>query len=158
ELASRYVEHYAKRRNKSWQQADALVRRYLLPRWGKLQAASLTRADVRGVMARIEAPILANQVLAAASAIYSWAVKQEVLTSNPCRGVERNETKSRERVLADSEVPRFWQAFDEAGLAASSALKTILLCGQRPGEVSHMRHESIVDGWWEMPGKPVAAL
>jgi integrase len=158
DLHAKYLDLHAKKRNKSWAQADALVRRYLLPRWGKLQAASLTRADVRGMMARIEAPILANQVLAAASAIFTWAVTQEILTSNPCRGVERNETKSRERVLADSEVPHFWQAFDDAGLVASSALKVILLCGQRPGEVAHLRHEHIKDGWWEMPGKPAAKL
>src|SRR5262249_36698724 len=70
ELAERYVEHYAKRRNKSWQQGDTLVRRYGFPRWGKLQASSITRGDVRTLMARIEAPILANQVLAAVSAIF----------------------------------------------------------------------------------------
>jgi integrase len=55
-------------------------------------------------------------------------------------------------------VPRFWAAFDDAGLVAGSALKTILLTGQRPGEVAHMRHEHIVDGAWrEMPGEPVPA-
>ena len=55
-------------------------------------------------------------------------------------------------------MPKFWSAFDDAGLVARSALKTILLTGQRPGEVAHMRHEHIVDGWWEMPGEPVPAL
>jgi integrase len=159
ELAARYVEGYAKRRNKSWRQADALVQRYLLPRWGKLQAASITRSDVRTLVGHIEAPVLANQVLAAASAIFSWAARQEIVAANPCRGVDRNKTRSRERVLSDSEVPRFWTAFDDAGLVASSALKTILLTGQRPGgEVAHMRREHIVDGWWQMPGKPVPAL
>jgi integrase len=123
-----------------------------------LQAASVTRGDVRTMMSRIEAPVLANQVLAAASAIFSWANKQEIISGNPCRGVERNETRSRERVLSDTEVPRFWMAFEDAGLVASSALKTILLTGQRPGEVAHMRREHIVDGWWEMPGQPVHAL
>jgi integrase len=158
ELAQRYVETYAKRRNKSWAQADTLVKRYLLPRWGKLQAAAIMRADVKALMSGIAAPVLANQVLAAASAIFSWAVKEELLASNPCRGVDRNATKSRERVLSDSELPRFWSAFEDIGLVASSALKTILLTGQRPGEVAHMRHEHIVDGWWEMPGAPVPVL
>src|SRR5215203_7308279 len=37
-LATRYVEEHAKRKNKSWRQAEALVRKHLLPRWGKLQA------------------------------------------------------------------------------------------------------------------------
>jgi integrase len=154
ELAARYVEQYAKKNNKSWQQADALVRRYVLPRWGKLQASTITRADVRTMMARIAAPVLANQVLAAISAIFSWAVKQEILPANPCKLVDRNPTKSRERVLADSEVPRFWLAFDDGGLVASSALKMILITGQRPGEVAHMRREHIGDGWWQMPGEP----
>ena len=134
ELAERYVEHYAKRRNKSWAQADKLIHRHALPRWGKLQAASINRADVRAMMSRIEAPVLANQVLAAVSAVFSWGVKQEVVATNPCRGVDRNATRSRERVLSDSELPRFWSAFDNAGLVVSTALKMILLSGQRPGE------------------------
>ena len=105
-------------------------------------------------MGRIEAPVVANQVKAAASAIFTWAVKQEIVTANPCIGVDGNETRSRERVLSDSELPRFWAVFDDAGLVRSSALKVILLTGQRPGEVSHMRREHVVDGWWTMPGEP----
>jgi integrase len=159
ELAECYVEHHAKRRNKSWAQADKLIRRHALPRWGKLQAASIRRADVRAMMSRIEAPVLANQVLAAVSAVFSWAIKQEVIGTNPCRGVDRNATRSRERVLSDSELPRFWSAFDDAGLIISTALKTILLTGQRPGEVATMRREHVIDGgWWQMPGEPVPAL
>ena len=75
---------------------------------------------------------------------------------NPCHGVERNPTKSRERVLSESEVPMFWNAFDSAGPMRSAALKCILLLGQRPGEVAHMRSEHIADGWWTLPGDPVA--
>ena len=158
ELAERYVEQHAKRHNKSWKQADTLVRRYLLPRWGKLQAATISRADVKAMMARIEAPILANPGLAAASAIFSWAVGEEIRPANVCRGVDRNKTTSRERILSDSEIPQFWASFDDAGLVPSSALKLVLLLGQRPGEVAHMRHEHMKDGWWEMPGSPVPEL
>jgi integrase len=50
-------------------------------------------------------------------------------------------------VLSDAEVPLVWSAFDDAGLIVGSALKLILLLGQRPGEVAHMRHEHIRDGW-----------
>ncbi len=68
ELATQFVEQYAKKKNKSWQQADKLVRRYLLPKWGKLQATAVTRAGAKAMMASIEAPVLANQVLEFASA------------------------------------------------------------------------------------------
>jgi integrase len=85
-------------------------------------------------------------------------VREEILPANPCKLVARNPTRSRERVLGDSEVPKFWLAFDDAGLIDGAALKMILLTGQRPGEVAHMRREHIRDGWWEMPGEPVSAL
>jgi hypothetical protein len=37
DLHQRYLEEHAKKRNKSWRQAEALVNRHVLPRWGKLQ-------------------------------------------------------------------------------------------------------------------------
>ena len=134
ELAERYREEYAKKRNKSWRQADRLVRNYL-QRWGKLSAKSIARGDVRALMGSIAGPVLANQVLAAASAIFTWAVKQEIVAINPCTGIERNKTQSRERTLADAELPLFWKAFDDVGLVRGAALTVLLLCGQRPGEV-----------------------
>jgi integrase len=81
------------------------------------------------------------------------AVKQEILINNPVRGVERHSTTSRERVLSDAELPQFWNAFTNAGLPGV-ALQVLLLIGQRPGEVSHMRLEHITAGWWTMPGAP----
>src|SRR5215475_6567838 len=52
DLAERYVEEYAKKNNKSWEHTrDKLVRPHLLPRWGKLDAKSITRADVRALLA-----------------------------------------------------------------------------------------------------------
>lgn len=158
ELATRYVDEYSKRRNRSWQQADALIRRHLIPRWAKLQSNTITRQDVKTAIRRINAPIVANQTLAAASALFSWAVREEILSANPCGLVERNPTRSRERVLSEAELPRFWKAFDEHGLYKAAALKLVLLTGQRPGEVRHMRREHIVDGWWEMPGDPDPAM
>jgi integrase len=155
-IASRYVEEYAKRKNKSWTQADALIRRIVLPMWGDREASTITRADVRAMLAKIDAPVVQNQVLASASAVFTWAVKQEILSHNPCKGIERNATVSRERVLSDAEVPLFWRAFGEAGIAGV-ALQVLLLTGQRPGEVAHMRFEHIEGEWWILPGQPEPA-
>jgi integrase len=155
-LAARYVDEHARKKNKSWKQADYLVRQHLLPRWKNKDVNAISREDVEAMMGEIKAPVVANQTLAAASAIFSWGIKKKIggLRENPCYRVDRNEVKSRERTLSESELPRFWSAFDDAGLITSTALKLILLTGQRPGEVGHMRHEHIRDGWWEMPGGP----
>ena len=101
ELATRYVEEHAKRRNRSWKQADALVRRHLLPRWGKLQAADISRSDVKTAIAGITAPIVGNQTLAAASAIFSWAIREGIVAVNPCALVERNRLQQQLELVKD---------------------------------------------------------
>src|SRR5262249_49155980 len=108
EVAARYVQEHAKKRNKSWRQADALVAKYLLTRWAKLDIGSIRKADVKAVITGIAAPVLANLVLAAASPIFSWATRQEIIAVNPCTGVERHDTTSRERVLSNAELTAFW--------------------------------------------------
>ena len=147
---------YAKVHNKSWQQAAKLVTRNLLPHWGKLPAASISRADVKAALNKCTAPTTANQTLAAASAIFNWAIKEEVggVKQNPCMHVARNATNARERVLQPEELQQFWQACDAAGLVVGTALKCVLLTGQRPGEVASMQHAHISNGWWELPGAP----
>src|SRR5262245_4546642 len=159
DLVQAYFSQHAEKANRSWKQARCLIDRHLLPRWGGLVPNSITRSHVKALMREVTAPVLANQTLAAASAIFSWAIREEVagVTANPCLKVKRNVVTSRERILSDSELPLFWNAFSQAG-EAGQVLKLILLTGQRPGEVSAMKREHIRDGWWEMPAEPDAEL
>ena len=99
DLRARYLEEHAKRVNRSWKQADAPGPPLCLATLGKLQVSTITRGDVKALKARFEAPIAANQTLAAISAIFTWAVKEEIVSVNPCKLVARNAGKSRERVL-----------------------------------------------------------
>src|SRR5271163_3862479 len=67
ELAAQYVETYAKRKNKSWQQAEKLVRRNVLPHWRKLKATQgrelSTLAPLRALRARTSEPAWARRVV-----------------------------------------------------------------------------------------------
>ena len=119
ELADLYLEQHAKKKNKSWPQARALVERHLLPKWGRLDAKAIGRADVRHLIGSIAAPVLANQVLASASAIFTWAVKQEIVAANPCRGIERNDDPQPRAVLSESELPRFWRRSTTPGWSSA---------------------------------------
>src|SRR5260221_3010995 len=42
QLQKRYVEEHARKHNKSWKQADYLIRKYVLKKWGELLAANIT--------------------------------------------------------------------------------------------------------------------
>jgi hypothetical protein len=98
ELHTQYVEH-AKTKNKSWQQSDALVRRHLLPRFAKLRAAEITRADVKAALAKIASDSVRTQTLRAGSAVFSWAMKDEIagVKANPFQRIDSVTSKSRER-------------------------------------------------------------
>jgi integrase len=99
-------------------------------------------------------PILANQVLAAVSAVFSWGMREEHVTENPCRLIQRNATQTRERILSDSEIPLFWHALDDVDPVTAATLKAVLLTGARPGEVCSMCYEHLKGDFWEMPGLP----
>jgi integrase len=102
---------------------------------------------------------VANQTKAHVSALFNWAVKEAIVTANPAKLIDSHQTHDRERVLSASELPTAWQALGELDdSVTAAALKVILLTGQRPGEVAHMRREHIKDGWWEMPGAPVPGI
>jgi len=154
ELCTRYVEEYARKKNKSWKHSAGLIENHAIPVIGDLAAAEITKPDVKRLLAKYdETPSMKEHVRLAISAVFTWAIKEEMLKVNPCSGVEGHKAKSRERVLSDKEIRTLWSAADQFGLVVSTALKVILLTGQRPGEVAHMRRDHIKDGWWEMPGE-----
>ena len=123
------------------------MRRHLLPRWGKLKANAITRADVRAMMVRIDAPISPIRRSPPRRRSSHGRSARRSSPSIRATAVDRNPTRDRERVLSDAEIKLLWTKLDPA-------LKLILLTGQRPGEVAAMQREHIVDGWWQMPGKP----
>ena len=110
------------------------------------------------MMARIEAPVLANQVLAAVSAIFTLGDEGGDPAANPCRWSSATRPAAASASCPTVRAAAVLDRVRRRWSRRRSALKTILLSGQRPGEVAHMRREHIVDGWWQMPGEPVPAI
>ena len=158
-IADAYVERYARKNNKSWKQADALMRTYIRPKLGNRKGRQISRRDLRAIFDNLTESgkeVLANQVLAATSSVFSWAVEHEILEINPCRGIKRNKTKPSSRFLSNDELRAVWPLFDTLGLLPMTALKITLLSAQRPGEVCSMRWQDLdfEGGLWTLPGKP----
>jgi integrase len=154
DLVDRYFKERGKRK-RSWQQPYRLIKRCVMPKLAQLSVKAITHADIQMVIDRIESPSVANQTLAAASTIFSWAVRMGIVAFNVCKGVEKHESNSRDRTVRDGEMPLVWRALDDVDPVKAAALLVILLTGQRPGEVVRMRIEHIEDSgrWWELPGK-----
>ena len=160
DVAARYVEQHAKKHNKSWHQAEALMKNHVLPKLGSRRVADIARKDIRAIFDDIthgrDKPVLANQVLAAISAVLTWAAEREIVENNAARGIRRNPTKAKERHLSDKEIAATWPASEELGLLGCTALRLTLLTGQRPGEVCAMRWADIdlEAKVWTLPGSP----
>lgn len=159
------VESYVRERGtKSVKQYQAQLDRWAVPRWGRMPAGEVTRADVRRLFEerKGQAPGSAKLLLAAISGAYAWALHRDWagVSINPARGIasakmdESLKYHARERVLSDDEIVSFWHQWEASGLLRCMALRAILLTGQRPGEVSNMRLEDIDGSWWTLPGRP----
>ena len=136
----------------SWRQADYLIRAHVLPHLGRCKGRRDRARRREGVLARSnDRPATANQTLAAISAVYSWAIAEEIggVAANPCARVRRHPMRARERVLSDGEIALVWPHLD-------STSRLILLTGARIGEVVHMRSQDVADGVWSLPGAPAS--
>jgi integrase len=157
-LAATYIEKHARPRKRTWK----TDRRYLMTEckaWKARLATDITRRDVRDLVEAIGdrgAPITANRVLEVVRSMFNFAVDRELVETNPaarCKkpGIEH----SRDRVLSDDEIRRFWAALDAQLVPMASGFRLQLLTAQRGGEVFDMRWQDVdLDGaWWTIPGE-----
>ena len=153
EVAASYVERYAKQANKSWRQGENLMKKYILPKLGTQPAEEIIQQDIQRIFNHLtideNKPVLANQVLAAVSAVLQWAVQQHIIEQNVAYGIKRNKVKAEERFLTDEEVKSVWPELVDP-------LRLILVLGQRPGEIANMRWDDIDlnKKIWTLPGEP----
>src|SRR5271167_1901771 len=107
----------------------AVIRRELIPIFGKKPIAEVSRLDViklveaivdrggerpaPGTRRRDGGPYAARHALSAARRLFSWAVDRDILAESPCDRVKAAAThgapESRTRVLADEELRRVWR-------------------------------------------------
>ncbi|HVT17888.1 MAG TPA: tyrosine-type recombinase/integrase [Thermoanaerobaculia bacterium] len=155
EVAADYLELHAKRRKRTWQEDERILRRDLLPAWRHLPAAAIRRRDVANLLDRVVgrgSPIMANRIRALASKIFAFALEREIVEFNPVAGLPpQGEERGRERVLSEDEIRTLWQAWEAEGSIASFIFRLLLLTAQREAELLGMRWTDIAGAWWTVP-------
>ena len=161
-LADLYIERYAKRQKASWKNDEGYLRAKARPAWGKREAASITSQDVARLLFDVvaSAPISANRLRSVLVKLFGWACESALLAVNPMLGVKKphREGKGKTRTMNDPEIRVLWHALESATAAPGilAALKSLLLLGQRPGEVagmavSELHLNDIRTAHWELP-------
>lgn len=156
-LIEDYIDRYAKRFKKSWEEDKRILDKEVLPVWGKRKAADIRKRDVLELLEKIvirPAPVMANNTFKIMRKMFNWAVEQDILQASPAFIVKLPSPKAdRDRVLTADEIKTLWDALDTIAISKAGkwSLKLVLLTAQRPGEVTGM-HTSEIDGdWWTIP-------
>jgi integrase len=116
DIADLYIEKHAVPKKRTWESDRRHLDRDVIPFIGR--QTEVTRRDIAALLDRVAdrgSPIASNRLLACLRGMFNWAIREGHLEHNPAqnlsrRGIER----SRERVLSDEEIVRFWHGLATA--------------------------------------------
>jgi integrase len=141
DLAEEYLEKWARPRKRSAGEDKRILKKDVLPAWGKRKARDIRRRDVILLLDTIVergAPIAANRTLGVVRRMFNFAVSRDILDATPVAMVKAPAKETpRERVLSPEEIRIFWNDLDKAPISPGIvlALKIQLVTAQRKGEI-----------------------
>ncbi|WP_082504626.1 integrase arm-type DNA-binding domain-containing protein [Methylobacterium sp. Leaf111] len=157
-VATQYLVHANKRqRANSYAETERYLLRYLAP-IADFPIHGLTRRDVAVWLNDIAAqrgPHAANRGRTCLSAMYTWAMRQGHVDSNPVIATGKAvEEISRTRVLTQLEICEVWNAA-RGNTDYGRIIRLLLLTGQRRNEVGGMRWSEIdrASKTWRLPAE-----
>jgi integrase len=168
-----FTEQYLKRNVRRWQAtarllgvtvgdvgALMLAPKGLADRWrdrpiGEISAAHIhaiidevREKRVPGLERRADGPseAMARVMHTTLSRLFRWLLEKRRIGTNPMRDASVPKAgKSRDRVLTDAELVKFWKACDTVGEPVAQCLKLVLLTGCRRDEIGKLRRAEISD-------------
>ena len=158
DVAHAFVEH-AKRRTRlrSWGETERILRREIIPAWGKRRLSTITKAEVHALLDAIadrRAPILANRTLAHLKTMGRWACDREIVAVNPFADVRPPAPETtRERVLDDREISALMAVLDAEPYPFGPFTRLLLMLGARRSEIAGLRWSELdfVKREWKLP-------
>ena len=154
DLADQYLTKHArpKKKPRSVESDETILRLHVLPTFGTRQAASITRADISKLHhAMKDKPGAANRTLTLLSKMFNLAEKWGFRPdgSNPCRHMDRYPERSIERFLSGGELKRLGNALAKAEKekteppSAITAVRLLVLTGARLSEILTLKWNDV---------------
>lgn len=150
-LAWLCLRYFASRKFKDLAGSTQAVRRRTLERIcdndGDKPYARMEPKHVRDLLDEKPGPESANGVLKALRALFEWAVKAELATTNPAKDVPKIAYKSDGFHTWTSDEVRQFEARHPVGTKPRLALSLLLYTGARRGDVVRLGRQMVRDGW-----------
>lgn len=133
---------FQKGKKKTWEKDEQAIAKHLLPAWGDLPLASITRKMVADRLTEIAATgitIGVNRVQTLICRFFVVAMSQGLVESNPAaRHIKRFKETPRTRTLSEAEIRALHTALEYRPSAAADVVWLRLLLGQRGEETAGM--------------------
>lgn len=155
-LAEAFIEKYAKREQRSWQETERVLKRDINPAIGRKLIDDVTRQDVVRLIDTVadRGVVMGARTHAYLRRFFNWCLERGYIKESPVAGLKApGRAQDRDRVLSDSETLEVWRAIDSLGSLWGPMVKLLLLTGQRLNEVAGMRWSEIDtdSGTWVLP-------
>jgi integrase len=133
-----------------------VIRNDVIPAIGEMKIVDVRRRDIIRVVDRALGQgklYMANRVLRTLQGLFKFAQSRGEIEENPAVGIRPQKEKARDRTLSDEELMQIWSALPALGFQPSSAIKLLLLTGQRENEVIGAKWSEIDFGraLWTLP-------
>lgn len=156
-IAERFIERYAKPKNRNWKETQRIFDREIFPLWGDWPVTSITRKDVNDLLNAIVdrgSPTMSNRVLAQVRKFFNWCMDEDIIPISPAYGVKpKAKEHKRDRVLSDDEIVAVWNACDKIDWPFGPLIRLLFLTAQRRDEVASMRWDelNLATKMWTIP-------
>jgi integrase len=137
DLGADYIERHAvRKREKSLQEDQRLLKSHILPALGSLKVTAITRRDIEDLHKYLgKKPYQANRALALVSKMFSLSISWGWCKDNPVIGIQKYQEEKRDRWLSEEETQRLWAVLDKHSQNLTAYIfKFLLLTGARKGE------------------------
>lgn len=123
----------------------------VLPHLGHLPIADITRGDIRVVLDKIDDepatrlhPFRVDNALKAIRCVLNFALLRLIIEDSPADKIEKRcVSEARDRVLSDDERNALWAVTGKQGYPFGTAVRVLLLTGQRRDEIGNMRWKQL---------------
>jgi len=145
-VVDQFIEEFAKPRQRTWEQTQAVLKRNCKP-WLKKQFASITKHDAKRLLMEFKAEgheAKAKLTYAWLKKLWKWAYAEDFVPAPVMDTVNIEfDVGERDRVYTDAEIKAIWKA--TAGLTAieASYIKLLLLLAPRKSALAGMRRSHL---------------
>jgi integrase len=149
ELCKRFeTEHLPRVRESTRRNYARLIELHVLPFLGKnTKVSDVKFSDIDALhrkLTKAGTPYIANRIAAILSKMFNLAIRWEMRSDNPCRGVGRNYESKRKRYLSGDELARLTAALPaHPDQQAADIVRLLLFTGCRKGEALAARWADI---------------